>query len=99
MESRIAAGGALSIHWRTPAGDRLLAQLYIEDGGLRIEYGLGDRDGRWMQTIGMELAPWHMTPVHLGGFRRRLGCPAAGGVERYTMARRTHVQTPAHHWQ
>ena len=52
MEPRIAEGGALSVHWRTPAGDRRLAQLFIQDDGLRTEYGLGDRDGRWMQTIG-----------------------------------------------
>jgi hypothetical protein len=78
MEARIAAGGALFVFWRIPAGARHQAQLYIEDNGLRIEYGLGDRDGRWTQSLGTEFAPWHMMPLHLGGFRRWLGCPGCG---------------------
>jgi hypothetical protein len=76
--------------------ERRLATLYIEAAGLRIEYGLGDRDGRWMQTIGTEFAPWNMTPAHLGGFRRWLVVPAAAGdVGRCTTARPTYAAATA----
>jgi hypothetical protein len=78
MGPRIAAGGLLFVHWRSQGGAWHLAHLYIEDDGLRIEYGLGDRDGRWMRCIGTEFAPWHIMPLHLGGSRRWLGCPGCG---------------------
>lgn len=74
---RVAAGAILSVHWRAE-GARRQAQLYMEDDGLRIEYGSSDPDGRWLHCIGTELAPWHLTPQHLGGCRRWLGCPGCG---------------------